>query len=228
MNLKKYNEYLDEATMVGVDISHWQGRVDFASLKQQGYDFVIIKCGGSDNGRYKDEKFEEYYKGAKDAGLHVGFYYFAGPLFRGKLSGVYDAQHCLEIVKGKQFDMFCAIDIENQKDARANRQAITDAAIGFCDYMEAAGYYVTIYGSDYSTFVDSLDLNRLKAYDKWVAKYSTSKPLYTKPFGCWQFGGSKNYLRWAKVDGVSSAACDQNFAYKDYPTIIKNAHLNGF
>ena len=69
--------------------------------------------------------------------------------------------------------------------------------------------------------------NQLTAYDKWIAQYNL-RCTYKGNFGMWQYGGSQNFLRSAKVKGVSSDACDQNYAYKDYPKIMHDKGLNGY
>ena len=61
-----------------IDISHWQGNIDFEKVRASGIEGVIIKSGGSDAGFYKDNMFETNYSKAKAAGLHVGAYYFVG------------------------------------------------------------------------------------------------------------------------------------------------------
>ena len=67
----------------GIDISHWQGDINFKKVKADDVNFCIIKAGGSDFGLYKDKKFESNYAAAKEAGLNVGAYYFVGKNFRG-------------------------------------------------------------------------------------------------------------------------------------------------
>ena len=96
----------------GIDVSHWQGNIDFNKVKKAGYDFVIIKAGGSDYGRYTDKKFKENYQKAVAAGLHVGAYYFNGPRCQGAASGVADAKHFLQILSDLKFDypVFCDIE----------------------------------------------------------------------------------------------------------------------
>lgn len=212
---------------LGIDISHWQGDIDFEQVRKAGYAFAIIKAGGADAGYYKDPRFEEYYSAAIKSGLGVGAYYFTGPTFYTVDQGEREADHFLSLIKGKLFSYPIAVDIEAVPTERG-KKAITDACIAFCRKMEQFGYYISVYASDIAGFANRLDINRLQAYDKWVARYNTKGPSYVSQYGMWQFGGSFNYLRSPKVPGVSSAACDQDYAYKDYPTIIKNAGLNGY
>ena len=69
----------------GIDVSHWQGSIDFNKVKAFGIDFVILKAGQ----KVKDPMFEEYYEKAKEAGLNVGCYFFAPSDFYGYSKGVY-------------------------------------------------------------------------------------------------------------------------------------------
>lgn len=209
----------------GIDVSHWQGNINWNTVKNQGFSFVMIKAGGADNGYYKDSRFDGYYTNAKKAGMKVGAYYFTGKNFYSADEGRKEAQHFCDLISGKQFEYPVAVDIEAVSTS-AGKQNITDAAIAFCSHMEKMGYYVTIYASEVSGFKSRLDASRLTAFDKWVAKYSTNAPS-TSGMGMWQYGGSTNYIRSAKVNGVSSSACDQDFAYRNYPSIIRAAGLNG-
>lgn len=212
----------------GIDISHWQGAIDFARVKQQGFSFAIIRAtAGNKNGvLYADENFENYYVHAKNAGLHVGTYHYASGQFHRPGWGVKEAEHFYNAIKGKSFEYPVVLDVECSP--AGYKDATTQNTIEFCNYLENLGYYVAIYASDLSGFKERLNLSALVAYDKWVARYNTTGPHYVTDFGMWQFGGSTNYISNVKVQGVSSAACDQNFAYKNYPQIIKNAGLNGF
>lgn len=191
--------------MYGIDISHWQGNVDFEKIKTNKFrnmpvSFVMLKAGGSDNGLYTDSRFKQYYDQAKKAGLHIGAYYFVGNKFWGVDAGVADAKRFIKILNGRSFDMPVVVDVENQ--SRAKKSEITAATKAFCDTMEQAGYYCSIYASDISGFKETMDVSKLTAYDKWVAKYSTHEPTYVKQYGMWQFGGSVNYLRSPHIIGV--------------------------
>ena len=132
--------------------------------------------------------------------------------------GIADAKRFLEIIKGKTFEYPVYIDLE--ATSPSNRNGATEACIGFCETMENAGYYCGIYASDVSGFNDRLDLSRLSKFDKWVARYG-SKPVVVKSYGIWQKSDS------GRISGINGNV-DLDEAYMDYPTIIKNAGLNGF
>lgn len=211
----------------GIDVSRHQMAIDFHAVKEQGFSFVMIKAGGADDGYYKDRCFEQFYKDAVNAGLHVGAYYFTSQDFYTENNGIAEARHFLTLIDGKKFDYPVAVDVEAVSPIHG-KNGITKATIAFCRVMEEAGYYVTVYASDYSGFVMRLNLNELSAYDKWVARYNTKGPLIVSQYGMWQYGGSTNYICNAKVEGVASSACDQNYSYLDYPSIITRAKLNGY
>lgn len=212
----------------GIDVSHWQGKVDFPTVKKQGFDFVMIRAAaGNKNGiLYLDNMFETYYQAAKAAGMNVGAYFYASGLFHVAGRGRKEAEYFYNAIKGKTFEYPVALDIECSPVGY--NTVTTQNAIDFCEYLENLGYYVVIYASDISGFKSRLNLDSLTAYDKWVARYNTSGPQIVQDWGIWQFGGSTNYLASAKVQGVESAACDQNYSRKDYAAIIKYAGLNGF
>lgn len=207
----------DATKMYGIDVSHWQGTIDFKKVEKV-CDFVIIKAGGSDAGFYTDKKFERNYEKAKEAGLSVGAYYFVGKNCTNYGAGVADAKRFLDIVKGKSFEFPLYIDIETTPAWK--KQGATDAVIGFCDTIEKAGGYAGIYGSDIAGFKDRLSIDRLRAYDKWVARYG-SKPKYVEKYGMWQKSST------GRITGIKGNV-DLDEAYLNYPAIMTRAGLNHF
>lgn len=203
-----------------IDISHHQGTVNFEKVKNAGYEGVIIKAGGSDDGFYKDNKFEEYYQGAKSVGLHIGSYYYVGKYCLSEQDGIEDAVRFADILNGKQFDLPVYMDVE--APASGQKDKVTNAIIGFCNEMENRGYYVGVYASDISGFKERIDLDRIKdKYDLWVARYG-SKPQYVTNYQIWQYSGS------GTVAGINDNQVDLDECYVDYPTIIINGGFNGY
>lgn len=202
----------------GIDISHWQGNVDFQKIKKSGIEFIIIKAGGSDKGFYKDSKFESYYSACKNLKIPIGAYYFVGKDCISSIDGEADAKRFLNIIKGKQFEYPVYIDIETTP--KTKKAGATDAVIAFCETLENAGYYAGIYASDISGFHDALQYDRLSSYDKWVARYGKS-PQYVKSYGLWQYSSK------GRIDGINGNV-DLDISYLDYESIMKKNHLNGF
>lgn len=201
----------------GIDVSAWQGKIDWTKVAKSGVKFAMLKAGGADDGYYEDSRFKYNYEQCKKLGIPVGAYYFTSKNCITASQGKFEAQKFLAIIKGCQFEYPVAIDVEAQK---ATKSKITDAVIAFCKEMEANGYYVSVYGSTVAGFKDRMDTARLTAFDKWVADYRGAC-YYTGSYGIWQFTNKRS------VNGISGNV-DGDYAYMDYPSIIKGAKLNGF
>ena len=202
----------------GIDISHWQGQIDFKKVKESGIDFVIIKAGGSDAGFYKDKMFETNYREARTAGLSVGAYYFVGKKFYGVVSGAADAERFYEIIKDKEFDYPIFLDVETT-DARYKELA-TDAAISFCEHLQNKGYFVGIYASDISGYKEKLNHDRIMSYSHWVARYGNN-PDVCRDNDIWQYSSK------GSVAGISGSV-DLDESKVDFSKIIKSKGLNGY
>ena len=200
----------------GIDLSHWNVVEDFNKVKASGVDFAIIKAGGSDKGFYTDRCFDNYYRLARLAGIKVGAYYFVGPNFLSYEDGKADAKRFLAITYGKEFDYPLCLDIETT-DPKKKDQA-TEACIGFCEYLEENGKYVSIYASDISGFKDRLILDDLTKFDKWVARYG-KKPVYVDSYGIWQKSST------GQIDGIKGNV-DLDTSYVDYKKIMVKKNLN--
>ena len=202
----------------GIDVSRWQGSIDWAKVAASGIKFAIIKAGGSDAGAYQDKNFINNVWWATVNGIYCGAYYFVGKSCKSAKAGLENAQRFEKILKQVVLEFPVYIDFE-APDA-SNKQGNTDACKAFCSYLESKKYYVGIYASDISGFKDRLYLDQLTAYDKWVARYG-SEPKYVKHYGIWQCSSS------GTVNGINGRV-DTDICYKNYPTIIRANHLNGF
>lgn len=206
------------AGIKGIDVSHWQGTIDWDKVKAAGIKFAIIKAGGSDAGFYTDSKWEANYTGAKAAGIPIGAYYFVGRDCVTAAAGKADAERFIKILKGKQLEY--PVYMDNEAQPASAKAGITEAAIAFCETMEAAGYFVGIYGSAVSGFQERMDDSKLKAYSHWVAQYA-DKCTYSGEYGIWQYSST------GRVDGIKGNV-DMDYGYIDYPSIIKNGGFNGY
>ncbi len=211
----------------GIDISSYQKGINLSLAKSEGVAFAIIRAGytGYGNGvsKAKDNCFESHYANAKANGLGVGAYWYscATSYDKGKAEAEFMYNNCL---KGKNFEYPIYIDVEDSHyQANAGKEAVTNAIKGFCEYLEGKGYYVGIYANSY-WFNSKINTNDLSKYDKWVANWGTNRPNNPSG-GLWQFGGETNKIRSNKIAGQT---VDQNYAYYDYPSIMKSKGLNGF
>ena len=219
----------------GVDISKHQTSADFAKVKAAGFEFAILRCGyrGWGSGTVEqDERWLQHVQNAIANKMPYGVYFFSQAIT--EQEAIEEAQFCLKMVKAQKVQPLYPIYIDTEwantshtgrADGLSKAQR-TAVVIAFCKEIEKAGYYAGIYAST-SWFRERLNDNQLTSYDKWIAQYAL-RCTYKGAYGMWQYGGGTNYLAPKKVDGISSANCDQNYCYKDYPTIIKNNGLNGY
>lgn len=202
----------------GIDISTWQKGFNFDKAKAEGVEFVILRAAYSTR---KDGQFETFYKQCKEKGLPVGAYHYS--MAKTVAAAKKEAEFMLSVLEGKQFEYPIYIDVEDKVQMALGKDVLTAIIQTYCDTLEKAGYYAGIY-STYAYLNAYTHIDKLDRYDKWIAQW-VRKCSCPKPYGMWQFGGETNKIRTNNVAGVT---CDQNYAYKDYPTQIKNAGLNGF
>ena len=203
----------------GIDISVWQKGFNFDKAKEEGVEFAILR------GAYhlsKDKCFEDFYAACKARNIPVGVYLYS--MAKTVAEAKAEAENLIaNVLKGKQFEYPIYMDIEDKAQRVLGKDLLTEIVITFCDTLEKAGYYVGIYST--ASFLSSFTHeSKLSRFDKWIAHWA-KKCSYKGDYGMWQFGGETNLLRSNKVAGV---VCDQDYAYKDYPAIIKGLGLNGF
>lgn len=199
--------------MKGIDVSKWQGTIDWAKVKADGIDFVIIRAGYS---RYADPNFVRNYAGAKAAGLSVGAYWYSYALSTNDAAA--EAAACIRTISGKQFEMPIYFDIEEKTQFALGKSFCSAAVKTFCTALEKAGYFAGIYSSR-SALQTYISTEVRQLYTVWVAAWGNE--LRYDGAGMWQYTDSGN------VAGIKGNV-DRNISYKDFPTIIKNAGLNGF
>ena len=206
----------------GLDISSYQKGINFDLIKSN-VQFLILRAGftgwgGDGTNKNKDTLFENFYAEAKARGIPVGAYWYscANTYDKGKAEAEYMYNNCL---KGKQFEYPICIDVEEDRHQQVGKGRMAEAIKGFCEYLESKGYYVSIYANTnyFNNYIDTASLGR---YDKWLANWSSRKPSFKYgEYGMWQNSSDGN---------IGGMRVDTDFAYKDYPTIIKNNKLNGY
>ena len=203
--------------MNGVDLSHWNGEVNFFLLRHaNNMEFVIIKAGGSENGKYyKDPKFDEYYELAKQNDIKVGAYFFVGKGFTTKTEAKKQAEYFLSLVAGKDINFGMWLDVEAPYCKPADKAKTTTASNEFMSIIESHHYFTGIYGSDTSTFKDLVNIDKLTHWAKWVARYGKNNgtisktPEYVKTYEIFQYS-SKGYL-----DANPFHEFDMDYAFHD-------------
>lgn len=205
----------------GIDISRYQKGFDLKNAWKEGFTYVILKAGGADGGGnkyYKDSQFETFYTQARAGAWKIGAYYF-GCAFSTD-DAMIEAQHFIEYLKGKAIT-HVYYDVEGAM-LNQGHQHLTDIIKTFCQTMINAGYACGIYTSE-SHFNSRFDDNQLVLFPHWVARYSSTPPHLNSIslVEIWQYGGSYNPIRNAKINGTTVDQDLINIEWTDQPTLQK-------
>ena len=175
----------------GIDVSSWQGDIDWQQVKDSGVEFVMIRVGGRGTGEqgnlYADENAQMYYEGATAVGLKVGAYFFAQSITVEE--ALEEAAYVLDAVKDWDVQMPLVYDWEyvdeKARTADVDSQTLTEMAKAFCSEIRDAGYTPMIYFGR-SQSVDLLNLSELVEFPFWLAMYSTIMD-YPYKIDMWQY-----------------------------------------
>lgn len=207
----------------GIDVSKWQGTINWAEVAGDGVKFAMIRLGyGGKNGAAcgVDSFYQKNVEGALANGIAVGcyFYSYALTVEAVKKEAAFVIQ---QLAKYKGRILYpIAFDIEDSTQAGLGKRTLTDMVTAFCSALEAAGYYASFYcNADWAR--NRLDMQALARFDFWLAQW-TATPTYTgHAFNMWQ-SSSKG-----RVDGISGDV-DMDTAFVDYEAEIKKNKLNGY
>lgn len=195
--------------MKGIDISSYQGSIDFKKVKESGYEFTILRLGIGDNiSSQDDKKLKEYIKGCQDNNIPYAFYLVSyAKNFYGHESVVSEIEHTKRLIEGTNpFCIFYDMEIENT--IYLGKEILTNFAINFCEYFKNLGYQVGVYANK-NWFTNYLDYNKLKSngYKIWLAHYGVDKP--SLECDLWQ------YTDKGIVEGINSSMTDLNIMYNN-------------
>lgn len=200
----------------GVDVSKWQGNIDWNTAKKT-IGFAVIRAGYGKEKTQVDKYFHTNIKNAQANGVPVGVYWYS--YARSVEEAKNEAKVCLEVIKGYKLEYPVVFDIEDSSQITLSKRVLTDICKAFCNEIEKAGYYAMIYTNcnwlKNHLYADEL----LSKYDLWLAQWNVKEPSYN--CGMWQTSDK------GLIDGISGNV-DLNTAFKDYPTIMKSKGLNGF
>lgn len=201
----------------GIDVSKWQGKIDWAKVKAAGVQFALLRAGYGDAlncpSQY-DPTFEYNYSQCKRYGIPVGVYWYS--YATNEVMAIQEAKSCMAILKGKQFEYPIYYDVEEMRIFNTGRT--NEIIKAFCDEMEKWAWVgIYIYRSAAQIYLSETTKKR---YAMAIAEYS-SKCNYTGQYGIWQNSG-----RW-RVNGINTDV-DHDWCYVDYPTLIKEKGKNGF
>ena len=202
------NKYKNENTSIGIDVSKWQGNVDFEKVKDAGVEFVIMRIGSQRSPGDEismDVKFKEYYQACKDAGLKVGVYIYNVAI--SKEDGIKTAKWVLNELNGDKLDLPIAYDFEDWQDFmdfKISLHTLTESYKAFEKELNKNGYEAMLYSSKFyleNVWIEYEDSNI------WLAHY-TDKTNYQGKYMLWQMTSS------AKIDGITENTVDIDILYK--------------
>ena len=180
---------------LGVDVSVFQGDIDWEQVKAAGYEFAILRIGyrgyGEEGTLNADEKFEQNLKNARKAGMDAGVYFFSQAVNEEEAKE--EADFVLEHLKGQELQMPVVYDPEHILEDEARTDGVTGEqftqnAKVFCKAIEEAGYDAMIY-SNMLWEAYELDLEKLSDYPVWYADYEEF-PQTPYRFSMWQYSST--------------------------------------
>jgi len=206
-----------------IDVSAYQPSVDYAKVKAAGIDGVILRCGITYWGKQvcsADECFERHYKGFKAVGMPVGAYYYSAA--DTTEAARREADFAAGILKGKQLEFPIYYDVECEpRMGKLSKAELTEIAKTFCNAIEKAGWFTGIYANT-NYYLNKLDHAALaERYTLWLADYRGDNANKTLKRDIWQ------HTSTGRINGIEGNV-DQNECYRDFPSIIRKAGLNGY
>ena len=199
---------------LGIDISTWNGSVDWNAVKNSGISFAIIRCGfrGTATGvLVEDSRFHTNIKGALNAGLKVGVYFYSSAV--NDVEAVEEASMAATLCSGYKLSYPVFLDVERSSSGGGRADGLspserTTVIKAFCATMENSGYKAGLYANK-NWMEDMIDTPSLSNYRLWLAQYAAS-PTYSRTrFDIWQ------YTSKGSIGGISGRV-DLNISYLNY------------
>lgn len=184
-----YLTCVSEDCLMGIDVSKYQGYVDWEQVREAGFSFVMIRVGyrgyGEAGTMRPDEMADEHYRGAREAGLQVGAYFFSQATNEEEARE--EALYALELTQDWELDLPIVFDweyiSEEARTADVDADTLTACAIAFCQEISDVGRKTMIY---VSPWFGNLHLDQLTEYPQWLALYKDQMD-YKYHFDMWQY-----------------------------------------
>ncbi len=195
---------------LGIDVSKWNANINWTAVKNSGVSFVIIRCGyrGSSSGALvEDPKFKTNIKGATDAGLKVGVYFFSQAVT--DVEAVEEASMAINLMKGYKVSYPVFLDVEDSggRGDKIDANTRTQVIKAFCETVKNSGYTPGVYANK-SWLETKMNVGSLSNYKIWLAQYNTA-PTYKGRYDLWQYSSK------GSVGGIGGNT-DMNLSYLGY------------
>ena len=197
--------------ILGIDVSKWNGNIDWNAVKNSGVSYAIIRCGyrGSTTGALiEDPMFRTNINGAKKAGIKVGVYFFTQAT--NEVEAVEEASMVLSLLSGHSLNYPVFLDVEGSNGRGDAIDAGTRTAVirAFCQTIQNSGYKAGVYANK-TWYESKMDVNALTGYKIWLAQYAAT-PTYGKTrYDMWQYSSK------GSIAGISGNV-DMNLSYLNY------------
>lgn len=207
----------------GIDVSKHNGVLSWSVLKEDGVEFAILRAA---NNTTLDQSFEYNYANAKANGIDVGAYVYVNAKSVNEIYSIIDK--LLPILDGKKFEYPIFFDMEEDSLSYLGKDLLTEMCVAFITEMQSHGYFAALYTNEnwLKNYYDTQTVSKM--FDVWYARYPIGASdaewdhgKYGDNVGMWQ------YSQEGKLKG-HDCVFDLNYAYKDYPKIMKRFHLNGY
>lgn len=201
----------------GIDVSEFQGSIDWSKVKNDGIEFAILKLGNiyDYDANYKDSKFETNYKNARAQGIKIGAYIYN---YCNTVDTLKEGlEWALEQLDGKKFDMPIYLDMEDKDIQGETVETLTNQCNEFARFVQDKNYKAGVY-ANVNWLKNKLNPSEFdKDISVWAAQYYT-ECQYTGDYDIWQYTSS------GKVSGISGN-CDMNYLYNE--NIIEESTTTG-
>lgn len=218
-DMSKYDAEPEKVHWIGIDVSRYQGAIDWKRVKKSGVDFVLLRSSIGDGSTIvsgEDIRFSSNVVEAKKAGLMVGAYHY---LWAETVEdAITEAKFFIKTISPYTLDLPAVLDFEEPSQLlNLTSEERTEIAKAFLEEVKRAGYYPMLY-TNRSWATDYLNMDELKDYEVWLAEWFPS-PSYRGDYGIWQ------YTAYGKVSGIEGDV-DLDVCYKNYRKLILDGGYN--
>ena len=198
----------------GIDVSAWQGKIDWKTVADYGMGFAILRI--TEAGNVVDSQFENNLAGCNKYNIPVGVYKYSYAMTIAEIQR--EARKVVSTLNGRRIQFPVFLDLEYNNQRSLGSESIHKMADAFREIVEAAGYKFAIYCN--VDWYENVICSHLKKYDFWIARYPANDDGWLQERLRPDFGVGWQYSSKAKIPGISGTV-DRNVFYKDYSEEIE-------
>ena len=193
----------------GIDVSAWQGKIDWKTVADYGMGFAILRI--TEAGNVVDSQFENNLAGCNKYNIPVGVYKYSYAMTIAEIQR--EARKVVSTLNGRRIQFPVFLDLEYNNQRSLGSESVHKMADAFREIVEAAGYKFAIYCN--VDWYENVICSHLKKYDFWIARYPANDDGWLQERLRPDFGVGWQYSSKAKIPGISGTV-DRNVFYKDY------------